>query len=143
MRRIRRALGLAAVGFIFMVLGFMSSEAYSEAPDGTYGLHLFFDEKEFIDVLELRTRPSSIGDQSIIDGTMIVPDDFTGEFRNGKLDGLNLNFELLVPKNAARPNDLIFVYHLRFFDLSRAQFNGFVTLKDDPKFVASFVGFKR
>ena len=105
---------------------------------GTYGMHLFFNETEFVDVLKL-----TYNYKGEIIGSMDVPNDFSGPILDAELSGNQLNFDLLVPKNSARPKDLIFHYNLTYFDESRNQFMGFVTLKGEKDFIASFVGFKR
>ncbi len=106
---------------------------------GTYGLHLFFNEKEFIDIVKISKGP---GGQLI--GDMIVPNDFNGKLLNIKHSDQQMSFDLFVPKNSARPKDMIFSYRLIFFDNStHSQFVGFVNLQGQPQFVASFVGFKR
>ena len=112
--------------------------SFAAPVDGTFGLHLFFDEKEFVDVLILRTK----GDGTL-SGHMSVPNDFEGEIQEIHLIGDRISFDLPVPKNAARPQDLLFHYEGTFFPGSRDQFNGFVTLKAKPGFVASFVAFRR
>ncbi len=110
----------------------------------TYGIHLFFDEKEFVDVLTVTKHASGA-----VEGHMVVPDDFEGkvdnlEFRPATwITGPTLSFDLFVPKNASRPKDLIFHYRGTFFDSSEKQLNGFVTIQGQPGFVASFVGFQR
>lgn len=106
--------------------------------NGEYGLHLFFNEKEFVDVMTIDTN-----EQGELTGEMFVPDDFDGKLLNIKHDGLKLTFDLFVPKNRARPVDLIFHYKLQFHAQDAKEFIGFVTLKDETDFVASFVGFKR
>ncbi len=104
----------------------------------TYGLHLFFDEKEFIDVLTItRTQDGKLS------GHMYVPNDFAGEVSNLRIVDGNISFELFVPKNSARPQDLIFTYKGRFFDQAEKQMTGFVTLENQADFVASFVAFSR
>lgn len=103
-----------------------------------YGIHLYFNEKEFIDVLTLEQTP-----EGELRGRMHVPDDFDGELQNIQLDSAHLSFDLLVPKNASRPTDLLFHYQGTFFDSSHRQLVGYVTIRGAPEFVASFVGFLR
>ena len=103
-----------------------------------YGLHLFFNEREFVDVLTL--RESELG---LVSGHMFVPDDFAGEIENLLSFGGGISFDLLVPKNASRPEDMYFQYSGRFFDLGRRQITGFVTLRGTNEFIASFVAFLR
>lgn len=105
---------------------------------GQYGLHLFFDEKDNVDVLTLRRNESGA-----LEGRMHVPNDFEADVLNvEEKDGL-LTFDLPVPKNAHRPVDLLFHYEARIFDDSKRQLAGFVTLKGEKDFVASFVMFRR
>src|SRR5688500_10214021 len=70
---------------------------------GVYGIHLFFNEREFVDVLKIR----ELQDGSL-EGEMHVPNDFDGTIKNVSLDKTILTFDLPVPKNSARPTDLIF-----------------------------------
>ncbi len=105
---------------------------------GTYGLHLFFDEKEFIDVVNIS---EAVGGG--LQGDMIVPNDFDGKLLNIKVKDREMSFDLFIPKNSARPQDMIFSYRLTFFDNNHNQFIGFVTIKGQSSFIASFVGFKR
>lgn len=105
---------------------------------GTYGLHLFFNEKEYIDIIRIAKGP---GGQLV--GDMIVPNDFNGKLSNIKVGERQLTFDLFVPKNSARPKDMIFSYRLLFFDNSHNQFIGFANLQGQATFIASFVGFKR
>ena len=106
--------------------------------EGTYGLHLFFNEKDNMDVLTL-TR----GENGALAGRMHVPNDFDADVLNvEEKDGL-LTFDLPVPKNSHRPVDLLFHYEARIFDDSKKQMAGFVTLKGEKDFVASFVMFRR
>lgn len=105
---------------------------------GEYGLHLFFNETEFVDVLTF----SQNSDQSL-SGHMHVPNDFDGDIENIQLSGNDIEFELFVPKNQVRPEDLIFHYKGQFFGDNKQQLIGYVTLKGQEEFVASFVAFKR
>lgn len=108
------------------------------AASKTYGLHLFFDEREFVDVLSLKNEAGGP-----LSGHMSVPNDFEGDLLNLKLEGNELGFDLFVPKNSSRPQDLVFHYQGRYFDQAQRQIIGYVTLKDQPDFVASFVAFLR
>lgn len=126
------------IAIALMLTGSASSDAQAAETTATYGLHLFINETEFVDVMTL-----AASDTGTLSGHMSVPNDFDGPLLAVAENGLNLRFELLVPKNAARPVDLMFVYEGRFFDVSKEQFIGFVTIKDQPGFVASFVAFKR
>lgn len=113
----------------------------SYAATRTYGLHLFFNEKEFVDVLTIQDKFAHFGEP--IGGTMHVPNDFDGEIIDGVIRENKITFDLLVPKNSARPEDLLFHYEGTFFDKKREQIIGFVTIKNQPGFVASFVAFLR
>lgn len=103
-----------------------------------YGIHLYFNEKEYVDVMTLKRLPDGR-----IQGMMQVPNDFSGKLENLVLTGRSISFDLLVPKNSARPKDLIFHYEGHFYDKTRRQLAGFVTLRDQTQFIASFVGFRR
>ena len=103
----------------------------------TNGLHLFFNETEYVDVMTLERSNGKIT------GTMQVPNDFDGTLDNVTIQGLEISFDLFVPKNSARPQDLVFHYKGKFFDSSLKQLTGYVTIKDQPGFVASFVAFLR
>ena len=128
---------LKKLSILFLVL--IKTAGASEINlSGDYGLHLFFNEKEFVDVMSIETN-----EKGEITGEMFVPDDFDGKLLNIKHDGLKLTFDLFVPKNRARAVDLIFHYKLQFHAQDAKEFIGFVTLKDETDFVASFVGFKR
>jgi hypothetical protein len=124
------------IAIVMLFAGIQAHAAHTVKTD-TYGIHLFFNEKEFVDVLALTNE------MGLIHGTMHVPDDFDGPVLNYQTDGLKMSFDLLVPKNAARPEDMIFHYEARFFDAEKKQLTGFVTIKDSPGFVASFTGFQR
>jgi hypothetical protein len=83
---------------------------------------------------------SDIGE---LTGEMIVPNDFSGPLLNIQSDGQKLTFSVLVPKNTARPVDLVFDYEAQYFDDSKEQMIGYVRIQGRPEFVASFVAFKR
>ncbi|MCM2277120.1 MAG: hypothetical protein NDJ89_03520 [Oligoflexia bacterium] len=121
-----------------LALTVISGSVQAAAPPATYGIHLFFDEREFVDVLTLEKDEADN-----LKGHMDVPNDFAGDVTNLKLQGDSLQFDLFVPKNSARPQDLIFHYEAKFFDTTHRQLAGFVTLKGQKSFVASFVGFLR
>lgn len=112
--------------------------AASQPSEEIFGVHLFFDEKEFVDIIHLNYSLSGE-----VSGKMHVPNDFDGPMENLIVNDKQITFDILVPKNSARPNDLIFHYQGQFFDRSRKQMIGFVTLKQNPGFLASFVGFLR
>jgi hypothetical protein len=104
---------------------------------GAYGIHLYFDEKEFVDVLTV-THGAGIP----YFGHMSVPNDFEGDIDVVRIDGDSISFTLPVPKNASRPA-MLFHYEGKFFDAAHKQLTGFVTIEGRTDFVASFVGFKR
>lgn len=107
-------------------------------PIGTYGIHLFFDEKEFIDVLVIEKKTDGS-----LSGRMEVPNDFENKIENVIVKDKTLSFDLLVPKNSSRPKDLIFHYEGIFFNETFGELAGFVTIKGQSEFVASFLGFIR
>jgi hypothetical protein len=115
-----------------------SPYCYAAGIEGTYGLHLFFDEKDNVDVLTL-----SRDEHGALTGKMHVPNDFDGPVLNVEEKDGTLSFDLPVPKNSHRPHDLMFRYEGRIFDHTKRQLAGFVTLKGEREFVASFVAFKR
>lgn len=123
---------------MILVCSSFYSFANAQSVQGEYGLHLFFNEKEFIDVMTLYVDSS--GD---LRGDMDVPNDFDGKLENIKFEGQKLSFELFVPRNSARPIDLVFYYEGTFFNKNNKQFIGFATLKGKDEFLDSFVGFKR
>jgi hypothetical protein len=128
--------------FLVLTLLFLNQLSFANVQKheaiGEYGIHLFFNEQEFIDVLTLQPQ----NDDSL-SGIMYVPNDFEGEISDLKIDELKIQFDLFVPKNSSRPEDLIFQYEGEFFDKSYNQMKGFVTLKNEKEFIASFLGFKR
>ena len=125
--------------FMLLIATLLIQQAHAaELPVGTYGLHLFFNEQEFIDVLTL-----SKGDAGQLKGHMDVPNDFAGDIDSISLQGNEISFDLFVPKNASRPRDLIFHYRGTFFSQDHQQLIGYVTLKGQSGFVASFTAFLR
>ncbi len=130
---------MRAVTFALLLVGLVGpAAAVADTPHEVYGIHLYFDEKEFVDEMTI-SRPET----GELTGRMHVPNDFDGDLENIKLDQNEISFDLLVPRNAARPKDLVFHYEGRFFDSSHNQLIGFVTLKGESGFVASFTGFRR
>lgn len=117
---------------------FISLSANASGPEGTFGMHLFFDEREFIDVLTITK-----GESGTLKGHMHVPDDFDGEISALQVEGSRMSFDLFVPKNNSRPQDLIFSYYLFFVGGKLDKFHGYATLKGKTDFLASFVGFRR
>lgn len=103
-----------------------------------YGIHLFFNETEFVDTITINRHLDGS-----LSGHMHVPNDFDAPLENIKIINTKLEFDVLVPKNAARPTDLVFHYRGDFFDSTQKQLLGFVTLKGEADFIASFVGFLR
>lgn len=126
------------IAILFSQISFAQHEDGKLKAIGEYGIHLFFNEQEFIDVLQIYTY-----DTKNLHGHMHVPNDFDGETSAITVDGLKIEFDLFVPKNESRPNDLMFHYVGEFFDSSYKQMKGFVTLKGEKDFVASFIGFRR
>lgn len=126
---------------LLFALMFLTCAIHAEAPapiTKLYGVHLFFNETEFVDELTLTTGPDGQ-----LSGHMYVPNDFEGDITNAVQTEKSIAFDVLVPKNASRPLDVIFHYDLSFFDDSMTQAVGFVTIKDSPNFVASLVAFLR
>ncbi len=123
-----------------MLLGItLTAQATKAEVTGLYGMHLFFNEKEFIDTVQIVRLPNGQ-----LTGHMDVPQDFKGKLLNIQFQGQRMVvFDLVVPKNPSRPQEMIFNYKLLFFDSSHNQFIGFVTIKNQPGFTASFVGFKK
>jgi hypothetical protein len=154
--RIARFIPLALFSLLSLgAVAFVSASAHAAA-SGTkvraYGLHLFFDEREFVDVLTLELLPDGT-----LRGHMSVPKDFEGDLTNIRFEQgdkvydsvpPHIAFDLFVPKNAARPKDLVFHYEGYFFDQNLSELSGFVSLASRPTgpsadFVASFVAFLR
>lgn len=127
-----------SISFLFLLLAVNVAFADINAPVKTYGIHLFFDEKEFVDILVLNQDESGA-----LTGEMQVPNDFDAKVTELVVKNQEISFDLLVPKNSARPKDLMFHYEGKFFDKSLNQMTGFVSIKGEPGFVASFVGFIR
>lgn len=124
--------------FSLILLTSTLSSADTSPKTETYGIHLFFNEQEFVDVMSLTYDKTSA-----VKGFMHVPNDFDGPLENIMITGQEITFDLFVPKNSARPEDLTFHYKGQFFDASKKQIIGYVTLKDQADFVASFTGFLR
>ena len=116
-----------------------------EALQGDYRLQLYFgDSTPFQDDLKIERSP--FGAPS---GTMHVPNDFDGKIENIVEIGTQVEFDLLVPKNATRPE---MVFHYTAFVLYPAADNlaGFVTLEKSDgvatvghPYVGSFVAFRK
>jgi hypothetical protein len=122
---------------LFSTLIFSGAFASAGVP-GEYGIHLFFDEKEFVDTMTISQNA-----EGNLTGNMDVPNDFSGPLMNLKVDGLKVEFDLLVPKNSSRPVDLAFHYVGHFFDQTYNQLIGFVIIEGSEDFTASFTAFKR
>ncbi len=127
-----------ALRLFALLCSLASPAALAAATTQTFGIHLYFDEKEYVDTLTLTSD-----DAGQFTGDMHVPNDFDGPLENLTVTQDRLAFDLLVPKNGSRPTDLVFHYEGRFFDASQSQLTGFVTIKDELPFVAAFVAFKR
>lgn len=129
---------MKVLNYIFAILvGTTGAIAQADVP-GEYGIHLFFNEKEFVDTMTI-----SQNSNGNLEGNMDVPQDFSGPLANLKVNGLQVEFDLLVPKNLSRPVDLVFHYVGHFFDETHSQLIGFVTIKGSKDFTASFTAFKR
>jgi hypothetical protein len=128
---------LQKIGFLFLI--FISGAMAADSKvTGEYGIHLFFNETEFIDTMTI-----SQNEEGKLLGEMLVPNDFDGKLENIHLKGKSIRFDLFVPKNTSRPKDLIFHYEGVFHAKDYKQIIGFVTLKGQTDFVCSFTGFKR
>lgn len=126
------------ISLLLLLLTVNMAFANVNASTKTYGIHFFFDEKEFVDVLILNKDESGA-----LTGEMQVPNDFDAKVTSLIVKDKEISFDLLVPKNSSRPTDLLFHYEGKFFDNSLNQLTGFVSIKGEPGFVASFVGFVR
>lgn len=129
--------------FLIGLISQLSSAHAVSSPAATlqtkvYGIHLYFDEKEFVDELTLRFKTDGS-----VEGSMHVPNDFDGESENLIVTDKEISFDVLVPKNSSRPQNLVFHYVGTFFAADQRQIVGFVTLKGQNSFVASFTGFLR
>lgn len=65
----------------FSTLIFSGTFASASVP-GEYGIHLFFNEKEFVDTMTI-----SQNHEGNLIGDMDVPQDFSGPLKNLKVDG--------------------------------------------------------
>lgn len=128
---------LQRIGLLFLLL-INTAVAANTTVTGEYGIHLFFNETEFIDVMTINQN-----EKGELTGEMFVPDDFDGKLENIQLTEKSISFDLFVPKNLSRPKDLIFHYEGEFHNKDYKQIIGFVTLKGESEFVCSFTGFKR
>jgi len=104
----------------------------------TYGVHLFFNENEAVDTLTIQ-----VDVYGKVRGHMSVPNDFEQDIEDVSLIGDTLSFDLFVPKNEYRPQDLVFHYVGTYFGGDDDHLIGYVTLKEQTDFVASFTAFKR
>lgn len=129
---------MKALNYVFAALIVITGGHAQASVPGEYGIHLFFNEKEFVDTMTI-----SKNSQGNLVGNMDVPQDFSGPLVNLKIDGLKLEFDLFVPKNSSRPVDLVFHYVGHFFDETHNQLIGFVTIEGSKNFTASFTAFKR
>ncbi|MEA9356240.1 hypothetical protein SHI21_08505 [Bacteriovorax sp. PP10] len=127
-----------SISILFLLLTVNVAFAEITAPVTTYGIHLYFDEQEFVDILVINKDADGV-----LTGDMHVPNDFDGKVSNLVVNDEKIVFDLLVPKNSSRPTDLMFHYEGKFFDKSLNQMIGFVSIKGESGFVASFVGFIR
>lgn len=127
-----------SISILFLLLTVNVAFAEITAPVTTYGIHLYFNEQEFVDILVINKDADGV-----LTGDMHVPNDFDGKVSNLVVTDEKIIFDLLVPKNASRPTDLMFHYEGKFFDKSLNQMIGFVSIEGEPGFVASFVGFIR
>lgn len=129
---------LALVFALIPVIGHAAASTKPVVHEKVYGLHLFFDETEFVDTLTLQHQSDGR-----LSGTMHVPQDFDAPVSNLVLNEKIIEFDVLVPKNKARPADLIFHYKGQFYSADQKQISGFVNVKDQSPFTAAFVAFLR
>jgi hypothetical protein len=121
---------------------------------GKYNLHLYFgDSTPFLDVLNLESALIFVpGDQ--LKGDMHVPNDFDAPIMMIETAARRIVFDVLVPRNAARPKDLLFRYETQFMSEDPTKGVGFVrivaegqpdgSLRDiEPSYVASFLLFRQ
>ncbi len=132
----RGLLNMMAVGLVlgFSVVGLARPLNSSQV----YDIYLYFDETEFVDTLSLSHSPDGE-----LQGHMVVPNDFEGDVENLEVSAGQIEFDLFVPHNSARPKDLIFHYRADFRDSSHQVFEGNVTLRGERKFIARFRGVRR
>jgi hypothetical protein len=67
---------------LFSTLIFFGTFASASVP-GEYGIHLFFDEKEFVDTMTISQNA-----EGNLTGRMDVPNDFSGPFMILRVDGV-------------------------------------------------------
>lgn len=117
-----------------------------EALTGSYDLQLYFgNSKPFLDAVHLER-----GSDFKLKGDMHVPDDFDAPLLNLASDERSVRFEVLVPKNLSRPEDMVFLYEGTISPHDTTKFAGHVTLTqvgqatlEQPEYVASFLMFKK
>lgn len=138
--------------FVALVLVLLSArlthaaEILPQRLAGSYRLHLYFgDTKPFLDDVRLDVSPAGA-----ITGLMHVPGDFDAKVEAAALSGTRLTFEILVPKNASRPVDLVFRYEAEIFREDPSHLAGFASIvRSDGKpvapgaYVASFLMFRK
>lgn len=134
---------LCGLAFVVTTGAFAAS---AESLDGKYNLYLYFgDTAAFTDTLTLETDK-----KGEITGEMQVPNDFDGKISKARFKDNRLSFQLLIPKNASRPVDLLFQYDLEAFPKDSSKMVGFAKIvesdgKADPKepYVGSVVLFRQ
>lgn len=132
------------VFFLFSALSLMSLNAFAGNVSGSYRMQLYFgDSKPFEDEMVVERT------ETAVKGMMHVPKDFDGPLENISEKENVFEFDLLVPKNASRPEML---FHYKAFVLlpEAENLTGFVTLvKSDgvetPErpYIGSFVAFRK
>ncbi len=120
---------------------------------GHYNLHLYFgDSAPFLDELTLRVRPVFLPTDELM-GHMHVPNDFDAPITLVETGDRRIVFDVLVPRNAARPKDLLFRYETQFMPEDPTKATGFVRLvaegndageltSIEPSYVGSFLLFR-
>ncbi|MEZ4814392.1 MAG: hypothetical protein R3A80_04195 [Bdellovibrionota bacterium] len=113
--------------------------------EGNYDLHLYFgNTKPYLDGVQLMRGP-----EDGLSGTMHVPDDFDAQLEELSFDSTHIRFEVKVPANSARPQDMRFLYEATVSPHDEKNFSGHVTLThvageklEKASYVASFLMFK-
>lgn len=126
------------------VFTIFTNHAVAASVSGTYRMQLYFgDSTPFVD--DMTVERSEAG----LKGSMHVPNDFDGPLLNISENGNEFEFDLLVPKNASRP-EMIFHYKAIVLLPEADNIAGFVTLtKSDgvevkaPSYIGSFVAFRK
>lgn len=128
------------------ILQVPSVKLTKEKLEGIYDLHLYFgNTKPYLDSVEFKQ-----GAAENLSGIMHVPNDFDATLEKLVTNDTSIRFEVLVPANASRPQDMIFLYEATISPHDTSKFSGHVTLTKvgndtlpTPEYVASFLMFKK